>query len=176
MDTREIRERNPTLGYIEDHIEDVRMFLQNDPNWMAAIQPIRAKKKGGKKRFPGTPSSNDAPDKPIVKTQTKIGTKSKRALAKLEKGERKRMRKEGARDRNWLSDATHKKRCHKVDILLPDAKVGKSLGVKNHIPIGEIWIHAGVGVFVRQKVYRHFEKVRRKLSDRMEEVTTEHLS
>lgn len=172
MDTSEIQELNRTLGYIEDHIEDVRMFLQNDPNWIAAIQPPRGRKKGGRKRFPGTPSSSGSPNGPVVKIQTKVGKKRKRKLAKLER----RKRKEAERDRNWVSDVVDKKRRYKVDILLPDPKVGRTLGVKYHIPIGDVWIHAGVGVFVRQKVYRHFEKVRKKLSDRMEKVTTENLS
>ena len=64
----------------------------------------------------------------------------------------------------------------RVNILLPNDKVAKSLGTKYHIPIGDVWVHAGVGVFVRKKVYQHFETVRKRLSDRMEKISIEDLT
>lgn len=155
MDTNEIRELNSTLGEIESHIEDVRMVLRRDPNWMAAIAPPRAKKKGSKKRFPGTPSSTNGPSASLSK---KVGKKRKQ------------------KDKDDLpkhSQKTKNRRLRPFVLIYPSKRTSRQIGKKyREVPMGQKWVHAGYSVFVQKKVYDHFELVRRALSRRMSKLYT----
>ena len=54
-------------------------------------------------------------------------------------------------------------------IIYPSDDASDRIGTKYaRIPVGDKWVHAGCSVFVPRKVYRHFELVRKALSDRMD--------
>ena len=155
MDTSEIRELNSTLGEIENHIEDVRAVLRRDPNWMAAVAPPRVgKKRGGKKRFPGTPSSAEDPSASLSK---KVGKK----------------RKKDKDNRPKHSHKTKSRRLRPFVLIYPSKRTSKQIGKKyREVPTGQKWVHAGYSVFVQKKVYDNFELVRRALSRRISKLYT----
>ena len=151
MKPNEIHEINWSLEQIQNHLRDIYNFMRRDPNYREMFRKKRGFRKKG-----------------IQSNRAESPAEERRWNGCPRKGKRRRTPKH-KRKANWVERMGSRKKLPKVRIVFPTESAKGEID-KHYapVPVGNKWVHVGCFVFVPKKVYKHFELVRKALSDRME--------